>query len=253
MNVHPLILAVAIAAITLLLVGVVVGIAYLLSLVVGGLSGFFARHLPKTDLIGVYDAATVKRIAANAAPPVASIRPPLEGPVSFPRDRALFSWFVALGILSIFVPMVYAPPGRHVALPDILGLYRPEPIVATPAPAPIVSGEPGVLPKTAAGLPAGQSAQGKLLFAQNGCSSCHSIAPNQKLVGPSLYGIWTTASTRKAGVAAKEYVYESIINPNAFIVDGFTQGLMPPSFSQALTAQQMADMMAYMEKDLNQK
>ena len=68
-----------------------------------------------------------------------------------------------------------------------------------------------------------------------------------------MYGIWNTAATREPGVAAKDYVFESILTPNKFVVNGFAQGLMPASFAQSLTTQQLADLIAYMEKDLNQK
>src|SRR5574337_943643 len=84
-------------------------------------------------------------------------------------------------------------------------------------------------------LPEGDPAQGELLFTgkvngQYPCSACHSLQPNQTLVGPSLAGIATTAATRKDGYSAEKYIHESIVLPNAYIVEGFNQGIMPQTF-----------------------
>jgi cytochrome c2 len=250
----PLILFVAIVIVTALLISTVVGMGYLGSLFVLWMSRFFNRNIPKTDVLGDYDALTLKRITANAAPALTSIRPPPDGPAPYPVDQFIAKAFAVLTVVLVAAPLAFAPAGRHVGLSAILRLYQPEPYAApVPTPAPVVDSEPGVLPKTAAGLPAGNAARGKTLFATNACSSCHAIAKDQTLVGPSLFGIWNTAATREPGVAAKDYVFESILTPNKFVVNGFAQGLMPASFAQSLTTQQLADLIAYMEKDLNQK
>lgn len=250
----PLILFVAIVIVTALLISTVVGMGYLGSLFVLWMTRFFNRNIPKTDVLGDYDALTLKRITANAAPALTSIRPPPDGPAPYPVDQFIAKAFAVLTVVLVAAPLAFAPAGRHVGLSAILRLYQPEPYAApVPTPVPVVDSEPGVLPKTAAGLPAGNAARGKTLFATNACSSCHAIAKDQTLVGPSLYGIWNTAATREPGVAAKDYVFESILTPNKFVVNGFAQGLMPASFAQSLTTQQLADLIAYMEKDLNQK
>jgi len=250
----PLILFIAIVVVTALLVSTVVGMGYLGSLFVLWLTRFLNRNIPKTDVLGQYDALTLKKITANAAPALTSIRPLPEGPAPYPLDQFVAKAFAVLTVLLVAVPLAFAPQGRHVSLAEILRLYEPEAYAApSPTPQPVVDTEPGVLPKTAAGLPAGNAARGKTLFATNACSSCHAIAKDQTLVGPSLYGIWNTAVTREPGVAAKDYMFESILAPNKFVVNGFAQGLMPASFAQALTTQQLADLLAYMERDLNQK
>ena len=255
MNDSPLILFIAIIVVTALLISTVVGMGYLASLFVQWLSRFLNRNIPKTDILGNYDALTLKKLTANAAPALTSVRPPPDGPAPYPVDQFIAKAFAVLTVLIVFVPLLIAPPGRHVGLNEILRLYQPEAYApaATPTAAPVADTEPGVLPKTAAGLPAGNAARGKTLFASNACSSCHAIAKDQTLVGPSLYGIWNTAATREPGVNAKDYMFESILAPKKFVVNGFAQGLMPASFAQALTTQQLADLLAYMEKDLNQK
>ncbi|HQV28099.1 MAG TPA: c-type cytochrome [Thermoflexales bacterium] len=251
----PLILFIAILVVAALLISTVVAMGYLGSLFVQWLTRFLNRNIPKTDILGEYDALTLKKITANAAPALTSIRPAPDGPAPYPLDQFVAKAFLVSTVLLVAVPLAFAPEGRHVSLAAILRLYQPEPFAAapTPTPQPIVDSEPGVLPKTAAGLPAGNAARGKTLFASNACSSCHAIARDQVLVGPSLYGVWNTAATREPGVATKDYMFESILAPNKFVVNGFAQGLMPASFAQSLTTQQLADLLAYMEKDLSQK
>ncbi|NPA26892.1 MAG: cytochrome c [Chloroflexi bacterium] len=75
--------------------------------------------------------------------------------------------------------------------------------------------------------------KGEELFNQNplgsnaGCVTCHSLEPGVQLVGPSLAGIATTAAERVPGMSAEEYIRQSILEPNAYVVEGFPEGLMP--------------------------
>ena len=106
-------------------------------------------------------------------------------------------------------------------------------------------------------LPDGDARAGAT-FAQSaeaGCSACHELAA----VGPawaaegSQPGIGERAGERIAqddynGVAetAIQYLLESIVNTDAFVVEGYDAGLMPRDYGQRLTAQQTADLIAYM-------
>jgi sulfur-oxidizing protein SoxX len=78
------------------------------------------------------------------------------------------------------------------------------------------------------------------------CSSCHDVASGITLVGPSLKGIATRAEIRKSGVTAAKYLHESILAPNSYIVDGFYPGIMRQDLAQALTPQQIDDVIAYL-------
>ena len=66
---------------------------------------------------------------------------------------------------------------------------------------------------------------GYQLFATN-CSACHSTG-DDKIIGPGLAGIGDRAGSRVDGLNADEYLAQSLREPDAFIVDGFTPGLMP--------------------------
>ena len=70
---------------------------------------------------------------------------------------------------------------------------------------------------------------GETLVAQYGCAACHSI-DGSVLTGPSWLGIWGSQEALTDGTSAtvnEEYVTESIKDPDAKIVEGFTAGLMP--------------------------
>jgi nitric oxide reductase subunit C len=133
--------------------------------------------------------------------------------------------------------------------------WPPRPILVSGA-AP--RGLPGVEPSLIGGTPA---ERGQALF--NGtpaCAGCHSVASNVRLVGPSLAGVEQRAASWIAdpdyhGKAhdAAGYLRESIVDPSAFLVPGGPyatpdgHSLMPPSFAQTLTPQQIDDLVAYLE------
>ena len=96
-------------------------------------------------------------------------------------------------------------------------------------------------------LPAGSASSGEQVFnGDAGCSACHSLQPGVKLVGPSLAGVGERAATRKAEYAAEPYLYESIVYPSAYVVEGFQSGIMPANFRQRLSEQQLADLVAFL-------
>ena len=77
------------------------------------------------------------------------------------------------------------------------------------------------------------------------CTTCHSLDGTVGL-GPSLQGIAERAGTRIAGMAAEEYIRQSIIDTNAYIVDEFPESLMPVNFSETLTPEELEAVIAYL-------
>ncbi len=70
---------------------------------------------------------------------------------------------------------------------------------------------------------------GKQLAQSNGCLSCHSSTGN-RLVGPSWKGLYGSTRELEGGatvIADEAYLKESIVNPAAKIVKGFSP-VMPP-------------------------
>ncbi len=106
-------------------------------------------------------------------------------------------------------------------------------------------------------LPSGDAQAGATLAqsAQAGCSACHELAA----VGPPWAaeagqpGIGERAGQRivlndYTGEAdtPDQYLLESIVLPNVFVVEGYEPNLMPRDYGDRLTAQQAADLIAYM-------
>jgi cytochrome c oxidase subunit 2 len=93
---------------------------------------------------------------------------------------------------------------------------------------------------TAGGGGGGLAAQGAKLFESLGCSGCHSLS-GAKLTGPPLNGVAgqkVKLSTGQTVTADDAYLLQSIMDPDAKIVQGFPKGIMsatirPHSVSQA--------------------
>lgn len=86
--------------------------------------------------------------------------------------------------------------------------------------------------------------QGKQVFTQH-CGSCHSLIPDTIIVGPSLAGIATRAATRQEGMDATGYIMHSILQPDAYIVEGF-DNLMPVNFGKKLTGEELDEVVAFL-------
>lgn len=86
---------------------------------------------------------------------------------------------------------------------------------------------------------------GKQVFSRD-CGSCHSVDENTVIVGPAMGGIATRAGTRVAGQDARTYMYNSILNPGDFVVEGFNDGLMPQTLAKQMTGEEMDAVIAYL-------
>jgi len=104
-------------------------------------------------------------------------------------------------------------------------------------------------------LPQGDAAAGEALAKSEGCTACHIDAPTGPAWLPSTDqpGIGDRAATRitdptYTGNAStpEQYLLESIVDPNAYVVDGFTANIMPPIYGDKLTSQNAADLIAYL-------
>lgn len=101
-------------------------------------------------------------------------------------------------------------------------------------------------------LNAGDAERGAQLFAQGQedtppCSTCHRVTSGQVgfSIGPNLAGIGEHAGTRFAGLSAEEYLRQSILEPERYIVSGY-RDIMYPDYSTHLTEQNIQDLIAYL-------
>ena len=77
------------------------------------------------------------------------------------------------------------------------------------------------------------------------CAICHAITPETVIRGPSFHGMAVTAGTRVEGQDAKTYLYNSIMRPDDFLVDGF-ENIMPSTLSKTLTGEEIDAVVAYL-------
>jgi mono/diheme cytochrome c family protein len=84
------------------------------------------------------------------------------------------------------------------------------------------------------------------LARQSGCSVCHSVEQGEDLVGPSLYGVATRAETRVEGLDARTYLWQSILLPDEYVVDGYPAGQMLPIYRERLSQEELDALIAYM-------
>ena len=122
------------------------------------------------------------------------------------------------------------------------------PLAAAPAETTPVDGAAGsgtdtpapAAPPAAAG--GGLAAQGQAVFTGAGiCMTCHTIegVPGAVgVIGPDLTHIATEAATRQPGVSARDYITESIVDPESFVaadVERAVPGLMTTAIVANLT------------------
>ena len=81
------------------------------------------------------------------------------------------------------------------------------------------------------------------------CSACHANAA----VAPPTEGTFTRAENTRlqapelAGYTVEHYLIESILVPNAYIAPGYPGNAMPQNFGERLSAQDLVDLVAYLE------
>ncbi len=78
------------------------------------------------------------------------------------------------------------------------------------------------------------------------CSTCHYVDSTDSLVGPGMLGLAERAAERVDDQSAEEYLYNSIIHPNEYVVDGYPGQVMPLNYEDLLSEQDLYDLVAYM-------
>jgi len=81
------------------------------------------------------------------------------------------------------------------------------------------------------------------------CSSCHMDGE----IAPMTEGTWTRFDEIRSqeppftDYSSVQYFVESILHPNAYIVPGYNENIMPSIYGSRLDIQQLADLVAYIE------
>jgi copper resistance protein D len=144
---------------------------------------------------------------------------------------------IAVAVIACTAVLGELTPARHVQLDR-----RPP---GHAAPAEVRAGSGARIPATVT-PPPGDAARGRAVFAKLKCFACHTIEgerfPAAIRPGPNLSGI---------GRRHPAYLIESIMNPNALILDGpgYTddRGLsIMPEYRQNMTVGELVDVVAYL-------
>lgn len=91
------------------------------------------------------------------------------------------------------------------------------------------------------------AARGQRVYLDNGCGGCHVIEGlSSGTVGPELTLIGEIAGTRIEDYSAENYIQESILFPNAYIVEGYPQDVKPKTFGETLEEQALDDLFTFL-------
>lgn len=111
-------------------------------------------------------------------------------------------------------------------------------------------------PYNVSALPEGDPENGEELYnVTYGCMACHGdiTVEGSNAVGPWHGNLAEIAETRIDGYTGADYTYESVLLPSAFIVADCPTGpcagpvsIMPATFGDQMTPQEMADILAFM-------
>lgn len=85
--------------------------------------------------------------------------------------------------------------------------------------------------------------QGELIFQKYACTACHHATTG---VGPTLKGTGERAATRRPNYSAAAYLYESITQPNAFIAEGYSAGVMVQNYKDQIGEDEIYDLIAWL-------
>lgn len=90
-----------------------------------------------------------------------------------------------------------------------------------------------------------------MVFDKSGCGSCHRFEPagTTSDVGPNLDELPDLAESADQGTL-EEFVRTSLTNPNAYVEEGYSEGVMPP-FSGS--EKELNDLVAFLAQQQQQE
>jgi mono/diheme cytochrome c family protein len=104
-------------------------------------------------------------------------------------------------------------------------------------------------------LPEGDAERGAELAIAQACTACHidsstgpAWLPTSEAVGMGARAEerYQSGDYTGAATSAAQYLHESIVLPDAYVVSGFQPGVMPKNFGEKLSKQDTADLIAYL-------
>lgn len=151
-----------------------------------------------------------------------------------PASRGAPAWpvFIVIGLIVVFA-IIFVLEFMNLSAPE----QAAEPIAETLTPE-------TYMVTVARLLADGNAAEGEALLTKHACAACHLGAGAENRIAPAFEGVATMAEVRRPPLKAAAYLYESIVHPTAFEVEGYT-GQMPRTYGDIPDAE-LADILAYL-------
>lgn len=170
---------------------------------------------------------------------------------TFLSNRKFYALALLVIVASLFAACAPNPRAQLIS-PDMVPEGAGEEFVRpTPTPVPniaeltdeqIVAG----LPEDALAVFPGDAGAGEQLTVAQGCVGCHNVDPNIPAAGPTWHNMANTAIVRRSDFGPAGYLYNSIIHPNEYVVDGYPANIMPQTYEEALSPEQITDIVTYL-------
>ena len=152
-------------------------------------------------------------------------------PAAGPSSIGLVDWDLEPGLTNL----------------EVVAVSGPERTVVFTGAVAITAGERFIVNVTDVAPPPGAD-EGRGVFNSRaaGCSVCHSTRPGDDGVGPSLAGVASVAGDRVEGLTAEQYLRQSILLPDQYIVEGWPTGQMLPIYRERLTEEELDSLIVYL-------
>jgi mono/diheme cytochrome c family protein len=95
--------------------------------------------------------------------------------------------------------------------------------------------------------PSGDPAAGREVFLSAGCGACHTLqaAGTNGVTGPDL-DTDLVGSAEAAGAPLAEHVRTAIVDPDAWVMPRWANGVMPRDFGDKLSERELDDLVAFL-------
>ncbi|MBX3015760.1 MAG: c-type cytochrome [Caldilineaceae bacterium] len=113
----------------------------------------------------------------------------------------------------------------------------------------VLPGDP--VPTPAAPAETAGPREPQVLFATLGCGGCHNLdlpqaANSLGQPGPNFGNLPETAGERVPGEDATTYVHNSIVNPNEYVNEGYIAGIMPQTFGEQMSEEELNSLVSWL-------
>lgn len=230
--------------------------AAMLTLLLAGACGTYAEPVPNSETLAAQTAIQIEEQTQAAITPTVVAAQPTETalPVTDTPGESQQATTTPTDVPPTATPTTAPPTATPTTVPPTA---TPVPPSATPTEEAELSDEQENLIVFVRDF--GDPAAGERLFNQTyevemqggnmgewACSTCHNINNNEQGTGPGMLNMADRAGERRPGIPAEVYVYNSIVNPNDYIVEGYSAGVMPIGWDDVLTEQEMYNLSAYL-------